>query len=323
MKQKLSILDRIWYENSWLKWLLWPLSVGYACVMKGRAACYRRQWFHATQMPVPVIVVGNLTVGGTGKTPFCIALSQYLKTQGYRPGLVSRGYGGRAINTPQIVTVDSDPDDVGDEPVLLVKKTGCPMVVGKNRVAAAHRLLNEYDCDVIVSDDGLQHYALKRNFEIVIVDAIRGLGNGLCLPAGPLREPASRIHSVDRVVSNHSSDMMIHVGVPYSLLDTQQTITPEMIEMQQMIAIAGIANPQRFFTALSDRGFIFTTQIFPDHHIFSESDLKSFDANIVMMTEKDAVKFDKFADARCYALPIEVKLSEKLLNSIIDRCLKQ
>lgn len=309
------MLERLWYKRSWLCWLLWPLSLLYLLIVTLKALAYRFNLFKSVSFAVPVIVVGNITVGGTGKTPFCIALCEYLKSRGYKPGLVSRGYGGKAQQWPQHVTADSDPLLVGDEPVLLVQRTQCPMVVAPDRVAAVELLLATYDCDIVISDDGLQHYRMGRQFEIVIIDKQRGLGNGLCLPAGPLRESPSRLKHVDLVVENGSADMQIIADQPYALTDPQQRLTVEKARGKRIIAMAGIGHPQRFFTSLTELGFEFSEQPFSDHYQYTAADLANLDADILIMTEKDAVKCHSFADSRCYVLPISAKLSHQLLLS--------
>ena len=310
------MLERLWYKQSWCCWLLWPLSLLYRGVVAIKAFGYRHAFFKTVNFPVPIIVVGNITVGGTGKTPFCIALCEYLKSQGYKPGLVSRGYGGQANTWPQSVTATSDPRWVGDEPLLLVRRTGCPMVVAPDRVAAVTMLLQQHECDVVISDDGLQHYRMGRNLEIIILDKVRGLGNGLCLPAGPLREARSRLKRVDMVIENGSTDMQIIAGHVYALVDPQRQLLVNETQGKRIIAMAGIGHPQRFFSTLYELGFEFTPRSFPDHYRYTAIDLQALDADIILMTEKDAVKCQQFNDPRCYVLAISAKLDPALLLTL-------
>ena len=319
LRQRLPVLEQLWYRQSWRCWLLWPLSLIYQGIVALKAICYRLAIFKTVQFPVPIIVVGNITVGGTGKSPFCIALCEHLKSQGYKLGLVSRGYGGQAKTWPQRVTADSDPLMVGDEPVLLVRRTQCPMVVAPDRVTAVELLLAEHDCDVVISDDGLQHFRLGRAAEVVLVDKARGFGNGLCLPAGPLREPKSRLKRVDAVVEKGGDDMQIVTDRVYALADPQQQLAVADTKDKRVVAMAGIGNPQRFFTTLHELGFEFSQRVFADHHRYTAADLKVLDADIILMTEKDAIKCQQFNDPRCYALAISAKLSASLLLTLQQR----
>ena len=291
-------LDDIWYTRTPLAWPLLPLSALYCGVVTARWWAYRSGLIKTHCFDVPVIIVGNLTVGGTGKTPLVIWLSQFLRAQGYRPGLIARGYGGKATHWPQSVTADSDPKLVGDEPVLLVRATGCPMVVAPDRVAAARALLAEHDCNIIISDDGLQHYALGRDIEIAVVDGERRFGNAHCLPAGPLREPARRLREVDLIVANGAARdgefaMRVQIGEAVNLLSGERRQLHEF-RSRSVRAIAGIGHPERFFAALRAAGMEFTAQAFPDHHAYRPDDLAGAD-DVLLMTEKDAVKCRQFA----------------------------
>ncbi|MGB5718018.1 MAG: tetraacyldisaccharide 4'-kinase, partial [Gammaproteobacteria bacterium] len=217
-------LDYYWYTRTpWLV-VLTPLSLVYRVIVSLRRAAYKIDLLRSTRVPVPVIVVGNITVGGTGKTPLVVWLAEYLRGKGYKPGIISRGYGGTASNWPQQVRPDSDPGAVGDEAVLLAAKTGCPMSVAPDRVAAARALVEHGECDILLSDDGLQHYALQRDIEIAVVDGVRRFGSGFMIPAGPLREPVSRLQAVDLVVVNGlggdgEHPMSLTQGDAHNLLD--------------------------------------------------------------------------------------------------------
>ncbi|MCH9744771.1 MAG: tetraacyldisaccharide 4'-kinase, partial [Gammaproteobacteria bacterium] len=232
--------------------------------------------------------------------------------QGYFPGLVSRGYRGKATSWPQVVTPHSNPKWVGDEPVLIAKKTQCPMVVGPDRVAAVEMLLRQFPCDVVISDDGLQHYALSRDLEIAVVDGERRFGNGFCLPAGPLREPLERLQSVKYIICNggvarqgeHS--MQFVPGAIYQVEDPTLLLMPQDIMQRKIHAVCGIGNPKRFFDSLRSMGFEFSMHVFPDHHHFTHADIDIADDVIIIMTEKDAVKCQPFVDKRHYCLPITV-----------------
>ena len=306
-------INRIWYGRSRLAWLLLPLSALY-CI-----AVLVRRWMYGVgiktvhRVGIPVIVVGNITAGGTGKTPLMIWLAQFLKTYGYRPGLIARGYGGGAATWPQTVTPDSDPALVGDEPVLLARATGCPMVVAPDRVAAARTLLEAHDCNVILSDDGLQHYALGRDIEIAVIDGARRFGNAHCLPAGPLREPPSRLRAVDLIVANGSPaagefSMHVRTDEAINLLTGERRPLPEF-RGQPVHAVAGIGHPARFFRTLQTAGLDIRAHAFPDHHAYRPQDL-SFADGPVLMTAKDAVKCRRFARPDFWSVELAVDIDQ-------------
>lgn len=314
-------LDYYWYEKSPWLWLLWPLSLLFATLAGVRRWLYRIEVFASYRPPVPVIVVGNITVGGSGKTPLVVWLTNYLREQGMRPGIVSRGYGGRARQWPQDVTADSDPAQVGDEAVLLAGRTNCPMVVAPNRSAAVRRLLAQHDVNVIISDDGLQHYALARDIEIAVVDGKRRLGNGLCLPAGPLRESARRLNKVDFVVSNGSArsgewTMNLHGDEAVSLLNGTQRKLVEFSDLP-VHAVAGIGNPIRFFDFLRQNGLEPICHPFSDHHPYEPGDLEFAGSNQVLMTEKDAVKYRPFTGDHHWFVPVTATLPDAFGPKII------
>jgi tetraacyldisaccharide 4'-kinase len=282
-------------------------------------------------MPVPVVVVGNITAGGAGKTPLVIALVEALCERGRRPGIVSRGH-GRRVNDIRAVRAGDDAAATGDEPLILAA-TGVPVWVGANRPAAARALLHMHpDVDVIVADDGLQHYALARNVEIAVIDDSRGLGNGLLLPAGPLREPPSRLATVDAVVrlrtdasllpdpATPRAFLMTHEARPWqNLLDPGRAFDAETLRDPATIAIAGIANPDRFFRVLEAQGFTGRTQAFADHHAYSHGDVAFPGARAILMTEKDAVKCRAFADARMWVLPIRARVDPSLVDIVVEK----
>ncbi len=291
-----ELLNRIWYGNSPLRWGLWPISVVYLGLARLRRAAYRLGWRPVVEAPVPVIVVGNVSVGGTGKTPFVIWLADQLQQRGRKVGIVTRGYRGKGTEWPRAVRADSDPEEVGDEPVLLARRTGCPVVAGPDRVACVEALLRDARVDVILSDDGLQHYRLGRAFEIAVVDGARGMGNGLCLPAGPLREPVSRLLEVDATIVNGGD--WGHAGVfraaavvtrVYHLKDGSER-TLESFRKEPVHAVAGIGNPQRFFELLRDAGLDVEAHPLEDHAAIGLEQLTFDEPGAVLITEKDAVK---------------------------------
>ncbi|MFT7413454.1 MAG: tetraacyldisaccharide 4'-kinase [Methylophagaceae bacterium] len=320
----LQWLINSWYQPQPIRWLLWPLSLIYQAVLQLRNRLFYLGLLKQRSLTVPVIIVGNITVGGTGKTPFVIWLAKQLQQAGYRPGIISRGYGGKAELYPQKVVADSDPTIVGDEPIIISRHTSCPMVVAPDRFAAGKILLQDYDCNIIISDDGLQHYALGRDIEIVIIDGKRQFGNQLCLPAGPLREPLSRLDRVDFIVENHGSSLADYTMVLTQLhaINLVDHTTPEPLSNfigQSVHAVAGIGNPQRFFDQLSSQGLHVISHAFDDHHPFQSKDLNFNDNKPILMTEKDAVKCQPFANSNTWYIPIEATISGKLDQHILQK----
>ena len=315
-------IEALWYGRHPLAALLAPLSWLYLSALACRRFMYTAGVLPVTRLPVPVIVVGNLTVGGTGKTPLVIWLARYLQTLAYRPGIVSRGYGGSAQPGVRRVGPDSDPALVGDEPVLLAQRTGRPVAVAPDRVKAAQALLRETDCDILLSDDGLQHTSLARDVEIVVVDGVRRFGNGRCLPAGPLREPAARLDTVDLVVagSRAAADefLMEYTALPVKSLDGRRETELAGLGKQTVHAVAAIGNPERFFSMLRGNGVDIEEHAFPDHHVFSRSDLDFGAAGAVVMTEKDAVKCRRFGLENAWYVPVDARLPESFERKLKD-----
>ncbi|MGB5561336.1 MAG: tetraacyldisaccharide 4'-kinase [Sedimenticolaceae bacterium] len=304
-------LDHYWNTVNAVSVLLYPLSLVFGLVAGLRRLAYRIGLVRVRSFPVSVLVVGNITVGGTGKTPLVIWLADYLKQHGWRPGIVSRGYGGRARNWPQQVRADSDPGSVGDEAVMLAATTGCPMCVGPDRPAAVEALLAHTDVNIVISDDGLQHYALGRDLEIAVIDGERRLGNGFLLPAGPLREPASRLDRVDLVVVNGEAGEGEH-----SMKIFQPSVQPlagdgsagiTAFAGRTVHAVAGVGNPQRFFRMLARHGIEVIPHPFPDHHPFCAADLDFNDELPVLMTEKDAVKCRRLGCRDCWVVYVNAQ----------------
>lgn len=321
-------LERLWYARSPLSLVLAPLGWLFCALAVLRRQAYRRGLCRVQRMPVPVIVVGNITVGGTGKTPLVAWLVRFLRRAGYTPGIVSRGYGGTAQAWPQAVDADSDPALAGDEAVLLARLVGCPVMVDPDRAAAARALLARHACDIIVSDDGLQHYGLGRDIEIAVVDGARRFGNGRCLPAGPLREPRGRLRSVDFVVVNGSAagngQYAMHLAERHArnLADEAVERPLESFRDIEVHAVAGIGNPARFFSRLCTLGLRIKEHAFPDHHAYQARDLDFGDGRPVLMTEKDAVKCRRFAQAHFWYVPVEAQLDESFgerLLTLLER----
>lgn len=320
-------LTHLWYQNKFSSRVLSPFSGLFRIAIASRQFLYRHQFKQVTTFPVPVIVVGNLSVGGNGKTPFVIWLCDLLRRYGYKPGIVSRGYGGHADHYPVVVQTNSDVSVTGDEAVLLKRRTQCPVVVAPDRVAAIHCLLKEFSCDVVISDDGLQHYAMGRDIEIVVIDGQRRFGNGHCLPAGPLREPLSRLNTVDFVIANGGDafqseiPMTLNVQALSCLGQPDQTLSHEAFPSKTVHAIAGIGHPERFFQTLRDLNFTVIEHPFPDHRVFCEEDLNFNDDYPVIMTEKDAVKCFAFAKPHHWYLPIDAVLPNDFVERLL-RCLE-
>ena len=310
-----SRLDSLWYRKSLLSLALAPLGWLYCAAAILRRGAYRLGIAHVSRVGAPVIVVGNISVGGTGKTPLVIWIARFLMSRGLRPGIVSRGYRGKTDHWPQQVRPDSDPVMVGDEPVLLALATGCPVAADPDRVRAARSLLAHAECDLIVSDDGLQHLAMGRDVEVAVIDADRRHGNGRCLPAGPLREPVSRLASVDLIVANGGGlsgefHMRMSPGDAKSLTDETLSRPLETFKTGRVHAVCGIGSPERFFDTLERAGLELIRHRFPDHHAFCATDIDFDDEIPVLMTEKDAVKCRRFADARHWCIPVQVRLPE-------------
>lgn len=323
-----------WLERQWYRWTPWhaillPLSLLFWAISSLRRILYRLGWLASVKLPAPVIVVGNIAVGGTGKTPLVIALCALLKEQGYRPGIISRGYRGKS-KLPRPVSSDSDPADVGDEPVLLAHKTACPVWVGQNRGEAGMALLGSHpEVNVIVSDDGLQHYRMRRDVEVIVIDAERWFGNGQLLPAGPLREAPLRLKQADVVVINgwlpgaplqrREFTMQLAGDLLYNLRNPALRARPEIFAGQSVHAVAGIGHPDRFFNHLKKLGMRFSEHAFPDHHAFTPRDISFHESDAVLMTEKDAVKCIDFAGDNVWVLPVEAVLDPGAGLAVLEK----
>jgi tetraacyldisaccharide 4'-kinase len=308
---------------------LTPLALLFRLGVAVRRVLYRAGILRTVRLRVPVVVVGNITAGGSGKTPLVAALASALSQRGFHPGIVSRGYGRDAgDDVPMAVGPEDDPRRVGDEPLLLAR-AGYPVAVANDRVAAGRSLLAANPrCDVILADDGLQHYGLARSVEIAVVDAARGLGNRCSMPAGPLREPAGRLGHVDAVVVLTSATgtvppefsgafAMRLVGDRFLRVDDPLTAVPATkFAGTDVHAVAGIGHPERFFAQLLEMGIVATPHRFADHHRFGAADLDIPGAKAILMTEKDALKCEAFADERCWYLPVTACVDERLITLV-------
>lgn len=323
-------LDHYWNSVNFVSILLLPLSIVFFCLSQLRKQLYKLNFLSSYKAPLPVIIVGNITVGGTGKTPFIIELVKQLQQQGKKPGVISRGYGGQSQHWPLVVNDQTDAVIVGDEPQLIFQHTKCPIVVGPNRKNDIELLLEKYKCDVILSDDGLQHYALQRDIEICIVDAIKLYGNRWFIPAGPMRESLARLKQVDMVLFNGGNESALSFKMTPTMCIPVAQNELHSIELKELSgktvhAVAGIGHPQRFFSMLEQYNIKVIPHAYADHHRYQLSDLIFDDDYSVLMTEKDAVKCVGLALNNHWSVPVGVVLSESAqhkVNQIIDSIFK-
>ncbi len=321
MHQKLN--HQYYEKSSWI-YLFIPLSFIFLGLVLLRRYCYKIGILNKYKIRVPVVVVGNITLGGTGKTSLVMHLVTEMIRLGLKPGVISRGYGSRA-NTPGEVLLTSKVIDVGDEPLLIKSTLDVPVFVGKDKVIVSNVLLSRYpDVNIIISDDGLQHYKLDRDFEILVMDSNRGFGNGYIFPAGPLREPKSRINSVDAVVINGKSNNPEFFEMRYKsdyLVNSNNGKKSNIKNLagQNNIAVTAIGNPNNFFEKLSELGLNFKKLIFNDHYIFDKNDFQDYKKVNIVMTEKDAVKCKSFAKKNFWYLPIRTKVDKKLFLKLTHK----
>jgi tetraacyldisaccharide 4'-kinase len=330
------LLENIWYQQGKGKWFLLPFTLMY-CILHSfqRWKLTRKR----SKITIPVVIIGNISIGGTGKTPTVIYLAKLLIKAGYKPAIITRGYGGTSTKWPQEVTVLSNPKEVGDEAVLLAKRTKLPVIAGADRYLDIQYLRSRYDCDVILSDDGLQHYPLHRDIEIILIDAERQLGNGWCIPAGPLRENTRRLKKVDFVLFNYGLaksnpqkdrfakqyqleslfSMNLSGKRIYSLLGKKTPRYLTELEGQTVHVVTGIGNPSRFYSGLEQLGLHLIKHSFPDHHNFTQKELHFNDDKTIIMTEKDAVKCQQFSIKNCWYLPIEAHIENEFDRLFMDK----
>jgi tetraacyldisaccharide 4'-kinase len=319
-------IEEVWRRRGTLAWLLLPLSFAFVALAVSRRALYRTGFLTSIRLPVPVVIVGNITAGGAGKTPLVLWLVEALTRLGRHPGVISRGYRGSVDGVRKVSDGDT-PREVGDEPLLIKRRAGCPVFVGRDRVAAGQALLAAHpECDLIICDDGLQHYRLARDVEIAVVDR-RGFWNGWPMPAGPLREPVSRLQSVDAVVANGwSGDAAFSMTLSgdhfHPLGKVSHGGAPSDFEGKRLHAVAGIGEPQRFFDHLSALGLQFEAHPFPDHHAYTADDL-AFDGDAILTTEKDAVKFGELAALPVWVLPVTATITSDLAPNLAQFVLEK
>jgi tetraacyldisaccharide 4'-kinase len=330
----MNFLERAWYKKAGWLILLWPIAFFFQGLTKFRRA-FQQGNSRPTKHNVPVVVIGNISVGGTGKTPLLIAIVQQLQTVGLRPGIISRGFGGAGAVYPMQVNGNDNPAIAGDEPVLIARKTNCPVVIDPDRRSALDYLLDSNKIDVVLSDDGLQHYKLFRNIEVIVVDGQREFGNEMCFPAGPLREPIQRLQEADFIVINVTG----LTSVPMVSSSASMTMEPKgLVNMvtgekrpfdgapfnmgNKVQAVSGIGNPKRFYDLLDKLPYQIIPLEFPDHHQFLESDFQSgiFDEHQpIVMTEKDAIKCEKFAKNNFWYLQTQVRLQDSFLEEFTNK----
>jgi tetraacyldisaccharide 4'-kinase len=300
------------------------LSAVFLLISFIRKTLYQFNFLKSFKLKIPVIVVGNITSGGTGKTPLIIYLANELKKNGYRPGIISRGYGSKTEGVME-VSQKSDVAEAGDEPMLIQKHTHLPVFVSKDRVLAAKALVKKYaKTDVILSDDGIQHYRLRRDLEVLVIDGTRKFGNGYLLPAGPLREFRSKLKTVDAIVCNHKkvidgSYLMKYTGHLLINLKTNKKIHLNNLSLKNIHAIAGIGNPDRFFDYLKTYNILFSSSVFQDHYKFSKKDFRDMNDKNIIMTEKDAVKCQQFSRNNFWYLPVIAEVDSKFTDVILKK----
>ncbi|MDR1012605.1 MAG: tetraacyldisaccharide 4'-kinase [Coxiellaceae bacterium] len=319
------IIPKFWQQRRIISYFLLPFSYIYLIIITLRKRYY--QYRSKIIFLAPVIIVGNITIGGTGKTPLVICLANFLQQQGYNPGIIIRGYGGKNKGNPKLVTSKSNVEEVGDEALLITRQVTCPVIMNYDRVKAVKYLLKTYNCNVVISDDGLQHYRLPRDFEIAVIDDEFKFGNRFCLPAGPLREPLNRLNQIDFIIRNFNTQsptrilaneysMILEPIIFHNINNPSITKTARDFKGEIIHAVAGIGRPQKFFQTLRQLNLTIIEHAFPDHYIFRSIDL-TFDEKTVIMTEKDAVKCDKMVDKNLWYLEVKVRLENRFTRALI------
>ena len=327
----MNFLSNAWYKNArWVRCLR-PLSLIFGIFSTFRR-CYYQNSRKTYTSKYPLIVIGNIAAGGTGKTPLVIYLAQQLREKGFSPGIVSRGYGSKAASYPFAVTPQTNFREAGEEPLMMARHTQCPVIIDPDRVAAVKMLETRYPCDIIISDDGMQHYRLNRTLEIAVIDGQRGFGNGLLIPAGPLRETPERLDQVDIIVCNGDSTHILPINNYLMTLETTQLVhlinnkaldvrdpSLQEIKAKKVHALAGIGNPERFFISLCNCGFDIIRHIFRDHHFYSKQDITFKDGLDVVMTEKDAIKCREIASNSHWFLKVAARLPAEFMDDVIAK----
>ncbi len=330
-------LQKHWYQLTWLSLALFPLSILFCLLSYVRKKIYQYGIFKKTNINVPVIIVGNISVGGTGKTPLVIWLAKLLQSKNYRPGVISRGYGKKSSHNSSLVLDHSLAAEVGDEPVIIYQHCKCPVIVDADRVRGASKLVAEHQCDIIISDDGLQHYRLVRDMEVCVIDGVRGNGNGFCLPAGPLREPVSRLKTVDAVIINkpinkparqfryeNKYEMQLQESGLINVYNNNTKKETSSFQGKTVHGVAGIGNPEQFFKFLENLGMQVIRHPFPDHYDYQADDLLFTDHPIIM-TEKDAVKlwhnheYSVLKKDQCWYLSVSVNVEQSFEKFILKK----
>ncbi len=330
---QVSFIEESWYKKRLWLWALWPISRLIKSLVTRRRNKFLLNSELSWKPDIPVIIVGNIIVGGSGKTPFVIWLSKVLEEQGYSPGIVSRGYGSKSNQYPLIINDDSRVEDSGDEPLIIHRNTNRPVCISPNRTQAVKKLLEETDADIIISDDGLQHYKLGRDIEIIVFDGLRGIGNSLCLPAGPLREPIERSKDADFIVSStkrlnveeiHEDCLMTYKPLEWvRLSDNRRFPAKDWPLSRNVHAVAGIGNPSKFYNTLTALGLNLVEHSFPDHYQFKEEDLNFEDNHPILMTEKDAVRCMDMKNKNLWYLSIEAEIKDDIFKTELLAKLKE
>lgn len=308
-----------WQKKSLLSILLLPLSFLYCAIVIMRRFFYQQGWFKSYGFAIPIIIVGNITVGGNGKTPMVIWLARFLKNQGFNVGIVSRGY-GRKTKHSIVVDANKTPDEVGDEPLLIYQSLKLPVIVDRNRVQGVKDLIEQFHCNVIIADDGLQHYRLKRSFEIIMIHGAYQLGNALCLPSGPLREPKKRLDQANILIYHDKKQPPWFTEIIFSKiihLQSQKTVCLTQWQGKTCHAVAAIAHPESFFAKLKQYGINVIPHAFTDHYFFKKDDLDFKDNYPILMTAKDAVKCQTLVNEKHWYIVMDIKLPPLFEEKII------
>lgn len=318
-----QFIQSVWYTRSPLAWLLWPLSIPFLLIVMAKRAAYRLGWLSVHTFDKPLVVVGNLSVGGTGKTPFITSLVTFLVSKNMSVGLVSRGYKASIKSFPHQLSNEDTALTVGDESFMQYRKLNVPIVISPNRAQAVEYLLSNNQVDVVISDDGLQHYSMGRDVEVVLFDEIRQFGNQLILPFGPLREPVVRLNSVDYVIqnggqeTNYTKHKVELIEISLVNINSGEEKPLNYLNEQEVVAVAGIGNPNRFFESLEKYVTIKSKTVYPDHYVYKIDDFdRIHEDKLVVMTEKDAVKCEVFAKKNWFYLKVEMDIEDSLLSEV-------